>query len=175
MKQIRFIFILLASGLLFGCASPANVDEMAAKETTTMVFDESFKKSIKLEKVGNIGVQYGLIKTEDFELALFKSLKNLDLIAINKAPDYELSAQFMDAEQPIFGADFEVNSKIKYVLIENKTQKVLIKKVISAPYTATMSDALIAATRLRLANEGSVRMNIMSFLETLSALDTKAE
>lgn len=64
---------------------------------------------------------------------------------------------------------------IKYLLIENSTQKVLINKTISTPYTAHFSDALIGVTCLKLANEGSVRINIMSFLKELSELQLEPE
>lgn len=174
MRFFKLFIILIFTGLLFGCVSPAQVDKMAAKETTTMIFSENLHKNIKLNEVGSIG-GYGIVKGSDFELALFKTLKNLDLIALNNTPKYELSAQVMDIKEPLGGGSLTVTSKIKYLLIENSTQKVLINKTISSPYTAHFSDALIGVTRLKLANEGSVRINIMSFLKELSELQLEPE
>lgn len=171
MNKFKIYLALLASAFLFGCAAPAQVNEMAAKETTTMVFNPKFHKNIKLTESGSIGETYGMIKGEDFEKAVFRTLKNLELVAVNSEPSYNLSVQFMSAEQPLLGLDFEVTSKIKYTLIENETQKVILNKTILAPYTATFSDAFVAANRLKLANEGSVRKNIMQFLQELSKID----
>jgi hypothetical protein len=170
MKYFRLLLILALSSFMYGCASPAQVSHMEIKDTTTMVFNKKFVKAIKLAPIGNISETYGMINADHFESALFLSLKQLDLIAINNKPRYELSVQFMSAEQPLFGIDFEVTSKIKYILIDKNSNKVIINNTILAPYTASFSDAWIAAKRLKLANEGTVRLNIMKFLEKLSSL-----
>ena len=54
---------------------------------------------------------------------------------------------------------------------------IFLKEIISidremdALYTATIGDAVYGATRLKLANEGSIRKNIKQFVEKLLLLN----
>ncbi len=50
----------------------------------------------------------------------------------------------------------------------------LVLATIDTPYTADFSAAFVAAERLRLANEGSIRTNISQFLDKLRQADVKA-
>ena len=53
---------------------------------------------------------------------------------------------------------------------ELETKDVTFDQKISASYTATFGDAAYGPTRLKLANEGSIRENIRQFIEKLLLL-----
>jgi hypothetical protein len=84
---------------------------------------------------------------------------------------YELSANLMETEQPMFGLDMEVTSTVRYVLVEKDTKKVIFDELIKTPYTATFGDAFSGVERLKVANEGSAKSNITEFFEKLSKLN----
>lgn len=67
----------------------------------------------------------------------------------------------------------KVTTAIEYALIEKSTSKTVLTKTIATPFTATFSDAAIAAIRLKIANEGSARKNIEELLDALLSLNIK--
>jgi hypothetical protein len=68
-----------------------------------------------------------------------------------------------------------ITTRVRYKLTDATDQSVLFDEVIMAPFTATVSDAFVAVTRVRVANEGSAKANIEQFLEKLSELQIGAE
>ncbi|MGF1885791.1 hypothetical protein L4D13_06585 [Photobacterium profundum] len=174
MNLLKISTIILAGSLLFGCASPAKVENMKVDESVNMSFDEGLTSSIEVNKVGGgedtNPMWTSEIGNKEFEAALKSSLKSLYLLSDNSLPTYELSASLMEVEQPTFGLDMEVTSSIRYVLVEKSSNKIILDEVIKAPYTATFGDAFSGVERLRMANEGSAKTNITNFLDKLSML-----
>lgn len=174
MKLLKLSAILIAGSLLFGCATPAKVENMEVNNTSKMHFAPSLSSAIAVDKVSGGKKTNPMLKSQignsEFQGALKNSLKSFDLLSINKEPDYELSATIMDVEQPTFGLDAKVTSSIRYVLVEKSSDKVVFDEIIKAPYTAKFSDAFSGVTRLRMANEGSAKTNIVEFLHKLSTL-----
>ncbi|PSW05714.1 hypothetical protein C9I89_08205 [Photobacterium lipolyticum] len=174
MNLFRMSTIILAGSLMFGCASPAKVENMKIDESVNMSFDKSLTSSIEVNKVGG-GEETNPMWTSEignneFEAALKSSLKSLDLLSKSNQPTYELSASLMEVEQPTFGLDMEVTSSIRYILVEKISNKIILDEIIKAPYTATFGDAFSGVERLRMANEGSAKTNITKFLDELSKL-----
>jgi hypothetical protein len=87
---------------------------------------------------------------------------------------FNLKVTLLKVEQPMFGLDLKVVTSVSYILFDNKTKKVLFDKIIDAAHTATFGDAFDAVTRLKIANEGSGKNNIRTFLEQLSELDVSS-
>jgi hypothetical protein len=52
---------------------------------------------------------------------------------------------------------------------------VVLREVIRTPFTAGFGDSVIGVKRLRLANEGSARVNIVALLKRLSDLKIEAK
>ena len=63
----------------------------------------------------------------------------------------------------------EVISHINYKVYDSVGRPVLLDTV-NAPFTATMSDAVVGIVRIKRANEGSIRSSISQFLLKLRAL-----
>lgn len=160
---------------MFGCASPAKVENMKIDDSVNMTFDEQLTNSIAVNDVGGGEDTNPMWTSEigntEFESALKDSLQLLYLISKDDQPEYELSAQLMEVDQPSFGLDMEVTSSIRYVLVDKSSKEVIFDEVVVAPYTATFGDAFSGVERLRMANEGSAKSNITGFLEKLSALE----
>lgn len=174
MNLIKLSTVIIAGALLFGCASPAQVENMKVDASVNMSFDKNLNNSIEVNKVGG-GEETNPMWTSEigsveFEAALKSSLKSLYLLSQKSQPTYELSASLMDVDQPIGGLDMEVTSSIRYLLVEKSSKNIILDETIVAPYTATFGDAFSGVERLRMANEGSAKTSITKFLEKLSEL-----
>lgn len=86
--------------------------------------------------------------------------------------DYTLEARLISVDQPFAGLDLTVTTTVEYILRRSNGLEVF-RDTISTPYTATFSDAVIASTRLRLANEGSARANISRMIDQLQSEGNK--
>ncbi len=110
------------------------------------------------------------ISSENFQKAVSDTLSNFGYLSTNKTGKYSLKVALIDVDKPIFGLDLKVTTRIRYTIIENQSNQKVAEKEIVASHVATFSDAALAVKRLRLANEGSAKKNIlelMKFLETL--------
>jgi len=71
----------------------------------------------------------------------------------------------------MIGLGMTVNATVKYQMKEIDSGKIVLSEIISRPYTAKFSDAVIAVYRLQKANEGAARENIKAFIDRLSNLN----
>jgi len=113
------------------------------------------------------------ISNQAFEQAVVESLEKSGLFAKiigSKDADYLLNVTIFELVQPLFGASFTVTMKSVWSLVHVDSQKVLLRESIQSSSTATMGDALGAATRLRLATEGAAQENIRLGIKKLSEL-----
>jgi hypothetical protein len=72
----------------------------------------------------------------------------------------------VSVDQPLVGFDMTVTTTVTYTLLDPAGNQVWSKSV-SAPHTATVSDAFLGVERLRLANEGSAKENIRRALDAM--------
>lgn len=163
--------------MLHACAAPAQSGRMLARLNGSAPTDRSspFHQAIQIKAVGG-GEETNPIlvsKVGDKELAgaLRESLREYGLLA---GPDvqapYVLEAFLIDLKQPVSGLAMIVDSFIRYKLSRNGDGKVVYDDIVIASYRATMKDSIYGVTRLRIANEGSIRANIEKFLAALSSL-----
>jgi len=173
LQQFILPVILVVLG---GCASPAKVDQMIARDTSAQgLVSEELRENIRVTSV--IGgdktnpLWTSEINSEDFRMALEGSLRAAGLLSrLSSQGAYELEASLRKVKQPLFGLDLTVVTTVRYDLIDAVSRKTLFEDEITASHTATFSDAAYAVTRLRLANEGSARKNIEEFIKHLRAL-----
>ncbi|VVO93118.1 hypothetical protein PS850_02458 [Pseudomonas fluorescens] len=180
---MMYLRLLLASALIAlctGCASPAQISGMlvTADQATANTYDSQLRNNVRLSEVNGGDTTNPLWTSEidapDFGAALKQSLANANLLGDELAP-YALRANLLRVDQPIFGLDFEVTSEVEYTLMESSTNKVVLREIIRTPFTAGVGDSFIAIKRLRLANEGSARVNIIAMLKRLSDLKIEAK
>ncbi len=104
-----------------------------------------------------------------FRTALTGSMATSGLMAPADGCKYPVDANLLGLSQPIIGFDMEVVSHINYKVYDTAGQPVMLE-TINAPFTATISDAVVGIVRIKRANEGSIRSSISQFLDKLRAL-----
>jgi hypothetical protein len=170
-KIVRLLLLIGLSGLLFGCASGAKVENMAYTEVRHQ-FDTALEANIGVKDVSGGTETNPLwiseISNDAFRQAVRDSLSSQGLLA--EQGNYDLMIQLIEVNQPIMGFDLTVTTHIRYVLTDKTRNTVVMDEMIITPHTATMEDAFAAIKRLRLANEGAARKNIESLLDKLSQL-----
>ncbi len=174
MRKLRLILALFLVASLFGCASPAMVDNMVytgSQKTYPSEIENNMEiRTTKGGKETN-PMWTSEIDNESLQAALQRSLDQQGLLS--ETGNYKLDVTLIAADQPIFGLNFKVTTVIRYVITEAGSANIIFEESITAQFTATVGDAFVAIKRLRLANEGSVRTNIEMFLNRLSKLDNK--
>ncbi len=169
---------LFVAAALAGCASPAQVDGMYARQVDAakVAANTQTKNSIFLGHVSGGSETNPLwvskVSDADFKLALEKSLKEALLLSGTVDDSkYILEVKLMKLDQPLFGLDLKVTATAEYTLKAKSTNQVVYSKAFSTPFTATFSDSAIAVQRLRMANEGAVRNNIEQVIDDLVSIN----
>jgi hypothetical protein len=177
MKKIALVLLHVAlAAFLTGCASPARIDQMTASvspqqrimqtplRTNIAVRDVTGGKETNPMWISNVG-------SSEFEQALEASLRDAGLLAPGKqAGKYMLVAHLENVDQPLGGFNMTVTATVAYSLVERATGKEVLNRKVSLPYTASFDAAFVGTERLRIANEGAVRVNISKLIEELLAL-----
>jgi hypothetical protein len=108
------------------------------------------------------------VGSNEFKEALVASLRAAGLLGDGQAR-YELKAMLVELKQPFIGLDMTVTATVQYAVTDTTTGQVVLSEKVVTPHTATMGDAFVGATRLKLANEGAVRKNIAEVVKKLGA------
>jgi hypothetical protein len=177
-KIILQILLVLFIYTLVGCASGARYSAMIPDDHSILPVPENFflKNAITLKEVTG-GEETNPMWTsevggQELKKALEESLRRKQLLTPpNTGGKYNLSVNLEKVDQPMFGFSFTVTSTADYLLRNNETKDITFDQKISASYTATFGDAAYGPTRLKLANEGSIRENIRQFIEKLLLLN----
>ena len=176
MKSSLFRLLLVAlAALLAGCATPARVDQMTAAPTSMVAVPDALRQNVAIKDVtggqDTNPLWTSQVSSAEFERALEASLRAANILQPNRhAGRFTLSAQLSKLEQPIIGLNMTVTASVLYQLVERTTAKTIWEKVITTPYTASFGDALLGVERLKLANEGAVRANILELINQLALL-----
>jgi hypothetical protein len=177
MKNARAVLLPIAIALLLtGCAAPARIDQMTSTASPAQrvlqtplranvaVRDVTGGKETNPMWVSNVG-------SSEFEQALEASLRDAGLLAPGKqAGKYMLVAHLENLDQPFGGFNMTVTATVSYSLVERATGKEVLNRRVSLPYTASLSSAFVGTERLRIANEGAVKVNIAKLIDELFAM-----
>jgi len=164
----------LAAGLA-ACAKPARVGGMVVSGDPSLGADHPLRHAIALGKVEG-GEETNPLWTsevgnEEFAQALRLSLDARGLLApVPSASAYVLEGHLEEVQQPGGGLALTVTSTVTYRLMEvtgNTPPMLRYEDTVTAPYTAALSDSILMVERLRLANEGSIRENVATFIARL--------
>jgi hypothetical protein len=172
---VKKLFIVSVSVIILsGCATPARVDQMAVSVPVYQT-NSALKDSIGVADVtggrDTNPMWTSQVSSNDFRRALEASLQNAGLYSrIGAGSKYQLTADLTRLDQPLMGFDMTVTASVRYSLIERVSRKEVYSRVIQVPYTAKMSDAFIGSERLRLANEGAIKVNIQAFINDMLGL-----
>lgn len=167
----RLAAALMLTTLLGACAQGARTNAMVApvQSATILPADSPLTSRISVGSVTG-GEETNPIWTSEvssaaFKAALEQSLKLNTMLADGTGP-LIVNADLVSIDQPLIGIGMTVTSVVAYT-VKNSAGQSVYSETISTPYTANFSDAFLGSERLRLANEGSVKANISSFIEKL--------
>lgn len=113
------------------------------------------------------------IADADFKAAIERTLADARAfqgVAGDGAGRYALQARIVRLTKPLFGGTFTVDLEVAWTLHDRQGDRVLLRKPLTTSGTATMSDAFVGATRIRLAVEAAARANIAALLRELDGL-----
>ena len=165
-KLVLPVFIL---ALLSACAAaPANKQAMIVTPSTVVNVEQKGKFVVKTVTGGKATnpVWTSQVSNESFESALKESLILSGLSSADSAASkYKIDSELVSLKQPMFGLTFDVVSTVNYKVYGEGVDKVF---PIVATGRATTSDAFVAITRLKIANEKSIQQNIKEFIKQLS-------
>lgn len=173
-RTFAFTALLVSVAIaLSGCASPASKDAVIAH---SMPITQHHQKTVSITTQG--GSETGAmdssnISNGDLAKAIEGSIVENGLftqVIHGGDSDYLLNVTIVNMSKPMFGASFTVRMEAAWSLTERKTKKVVMRDSIKSSHTATMGQAFIGVTRLRLALEGAVRENIRLGLMGISRL-----
>ena len=169
--KMKLIAAVLACGLA-SCAQAARVDQMTAMPTTALPATSGLQHAVQLNSVTGGTATNPLwmskVGNPEFQSALSSSLGSAGLLA-NGDGRYHLDAKLEALHQPMMGFDLTVHTQVHYTLTDTKAARPVFDHEINSDFTATVSDAFMAVERLRLANEGSIKKNIQTFMDQLIA------
>ncbi|WP_375192319.1 hypothetical protein [Marinobacter sp.] len=173
MRNARILAALAVLLYLTGCASGAKMGNMVY-EGPVKAYDTALQSNVDVTNVSGgektNPAWTSEIDNDAFAGALKQTLQKQGLLS--GSGRYQLEALLLEVDQPMFGLDFEVTTRVRYILTDRENNDaVILNETIAAPYTATISDAFAAIKRLRLANEGSGKANIEGLVEKLSELN----
>ena len=177
MNNNFFGFVILGSLILLsGCATPARVDQMVVSGTPSQrIAATPLRNNVAIRDVtggqetnpmwkSNVG-------SSEFSQALEESLRTVGLLAANRqAGSHTLTVHLQNVDQPFIGLDMTVTASVNYSVAERTTGKEVFNRTVAVPYTAKFSDSLLGVERLKLANEGAIRINISQLIEELFRL-----
>jgi hypothetical protein len=157
-------------GLLSGCAGATRPAELAVR-TAPASTTSSLAGQIRLVRLerGQVGdpMWTAEMGSSSFVTALAHSLAAAGYLA----PDPDAATVVVTAtverfDQPLKGINYDITSKVRYTVSANGE----IRDIpIVATGSATLVDHVVAAERLRIANERAVKANIRAFLDKLAA------
>jgi uncharacterized lipoprotein YajG len=178
-KILPFLVVgaLAFTSLFFsGCASPSTAEGMTA---APMSLGQKHAQTVSISVTGGSetnAAAVSQISNEAFAQALTSSIENSGLfskVLTVATGDYQLDVSIVRVDQPMFGLNLTVTIETDWLLKHRSDGNVVWKKAIPTTYTATPGDAFVAATRLRLANEGAAKANITEAIQEMAKLDLK--
>jgi len=171
----RGLLLLAAAATiaLTGCSSPANRSAMTPQDLTLA---KHHPYSLKVQTGG--GSETGAmdsanIADADLKAAIEDAVTQSKLfksIVQGAGDDYELSVSVTSLTKPVFGATFTVEMETAWSLQRTSDRSIVMRKAIQSSGTATMGDAFVGVTRLRLAVENAARENIKQGLKEIAEL-----
>jgi hypothetical protein len=166
-RRIVVILCVTAIAGLAGCASPPERDAMTVNTPAAKRHPYSVSVQTPFNSEATATERPNRLKeaieNSIVQSGLFRSVEA-------KNADYELTVTVTQITRPHFGLDFTVTVEAAWALVKGADRTVAMRKVIKSSHTATVGDAVVGATRGRLALEGATRDNIAQGLQAISEL-----
>jgi hypothetical protein len=177
-RVTSFLIVTAVVGLT-GCASPPTREAMLVGAPAT----KNYPYSVSVQTRGGTetsAMTGANVSNEELKAAVESSIvasKLFKSVVQDRNGDYEITIIITQLTKPVFGASFTVEMEAGWALTKVSDKTVVLRKVIKSAHTATLDDAIVGATRMRMAIEGAARKNIAQGLQAiadLGALDADA-
>jgi hypothetical protein len=166
----RLLLLCGCAALLGGCAASMTHENMVPPTIATA---KKHAATVSLDARG--GSDEGLkISNNTLKQALAESITKSQVfskVVEGSGGRYLLTVSMSNLEQPMFGASFTVKMEAGWTLRRADTGAAVWQESIKSEHTATMGDAMVGVTRLRMATEGAARNNIANGLAKISQLN----
>jgi hypothetical protein len=159
--------------MLSACATPSQPIAMTASEVAVA---SKSSDTVSITVTGGrvtSSTYVSQISDADFREALKQSILKSALfsqVVDGNSGRYRLDAYIGALTQPLMGVSLTVDMEVSYTLVDSVTTKAVWQQNIATSHTATGSDSIVAATRLRLANEAAARKNIEAAIAAMGKL-----
>lgn len=170
----KTVMLLLACAfLLAGCATPVSQEGMVPATLSTVnkhpqTVSVSVSGGKETDPLGK-----AQIDNDSFAKAVTQAIehsKTFSKVIEGNKGNYLLAVNIFSLDQPSIGGNFTVHMEAGWTLKRADNGSVVWQEAIRSEHTATMGDALVAVTRLRLATEGAAKNNVAQGLEKISKL-----
>ena len=172
-NRIHLVWICVLTAWLAGCASPASKQALVVSDAS-ITTKHPYSVAIRTSGGGETGaMDYVNISNEDLAGAIEESIISSGLFSSvikGDSANYKLNVTLVSMSKPMFGMDFKIDMEMAWSLVNTRTNEVFMRDSIKSSHTATVGDAFVGATRVRLAVEGAAQNNIRQGLEKIAAL-----
>jgi len=171
----KLLLALAASALILGgCAAPADRSAMTPQN---LAVSKHYPHSLGIQTGGGRetgAMESSNISNDDLKAAIEAAVTQSKLfktVVQGSNGDYELNVSVTSLSKPLFGGTFTVEMEAAWSLTKTSDRSVAMRKSVKSSGTATMSDAFVGVTRLRMAVEGAIRNNIEQGLNAIAELN----
>ncbi len=170
--RVTGILIVTAVVALSGCASTATREAMLVGAPAT----KNYPYSVSVQTRGGTettAMTGATVSNEELKAAVESSIMQSKLfksVVQGGNGDYEITVIVTQLTKPVFGASFTVEMEAGWALTKASDKTIVLRKVIKSAHTATLDDAIVGATRMRIAVEGAARKNIAQGLQAIADL-----
>jgi hypothetical protein len=152
LKYLRTISAICAFVLLGACATrPANLTPKV--DVAGTAFSGGFDVAVS-------GSKESMAKNADIEFAVRSAITEAELFSGDTANFYDVGVQILAIETPLIAADLTSKVRAKWTLHRRGDSDATWTESISSSKTAKFGENVIAAQRLRLANERAISANV---------------
>jgi hypothetical protein len=171
---MKYILMLICAGFLTGCASPATLQGMRP-QSLALQNKHPFSVSVQVTGGRNTNPLWtSEISDDAFIQAIRESISEsgaFHSVLTTGSGDYLLEVILVNVDKPLIGLDLTVNMTANWKLTHVPSNKIVYQQLIPQRFTGIFGDSIFAIKRLRLAEEGAARGNIMEGLTQLSHLN----
>lgn len=152
---------------LSGCVTASEVSTLIPQTAIAIPDGSKLSQAVAVDTLSGepSGAFKGQVSDEALSMALKEALSQSGMLA-NSDARYTVLPSLVHLKQPAAGISMKVTATVNYI-VKDVDGKIVMEKTISTPYTAKFNEAFAGATRVKRANEGSVRANISEFMEHL--------
>ena len=170
--KIIFAGFIASVAAISGCATGSKPDAMVA-QIVAPVHKSEGDVSVAVsggKETSKMGASQ--ISDDAFAQALRDSIGKAGLFAkvSTEGARYRLTGFIGKVDQPMFGFSMTVKMEVSYTLKDTQSGNTVWTRDINSEYTAKASAAFAGVERLRLANEGAARENILQAVTEMAGL-----